>query len=104
MLGFGLVKLLLTLALIAAVWYGAKWRARIRAHAELQRQQRKAMGHAFAGRSSARRFSARRSSERGRHAGAMEDVEDMVRCIRCGSYVPLRDPRSCGRADCPYPG
>ena len=99
MLGFGLIKLLFTLALIAAVWYGAKWRARIRAHAELQRQQRKAMGHAFAGRSSARR-----SSERGRHAGAVEDVEDMVHCIRCGSYVPLHDPRSCGRADCPYPG
>jgi len=29
-------------------------------------------------------------------------IEDMRPCPACGTYVPARRPRSCGRADCPY--
>jgi uncharacterized protein len=91
MLGFGIAKLVFTLAVIAMVWYGSKWRVRIRERAKLQRQQRKAMEDE----------PAETPSERRRRTAM---VEDTVRCTSCGAYVPLRDPRSCGRADCPYPG
>jgi hypothetical protein len=89
MLGFGLLKLLFTLAVIAMVWYASK--RRIREGARLQRPQRKAREHELA----------ESLSERRRRTAM---VEDTIRCSRCGAYVPLRDPRSCGRADCPYPG
>jgi hypothetical protein len=29
-------------------------------------------------------------------------IEDMRQCPTCGTYVPARRPRSCGRTDCPY--
>jgi uncharacterized protein len=90
MLGFGIVKLLFTLAIIAIAWYTSRWRVRTHEDVKLYRQARKAMEHELAG----------RSSERSRPSV----VEDTVRCNRCGVYVPLRDPRSCGRVDCPYPG
>jgi hypothetical protein len=91
MLGFGIAKLVFTLAVIAMVWYGAKWRARIRERAKLQRQQRKAREHELA----------ETPLDRRRRAATAEDT---LRCTRCDAYVPLREPRSCGRADCPYPG
>jgi hypothetical protein len=89
MLGFGIAKLVFTLVVIAMVWYGSKWRVRERA--KLQRRQRKAMEHE----------PAEPPSERRRRT---QVVEDTVCCTSCGAYVPLRVPRSCGRADCPYPG
>jgi hypothetical protein len=91
MLGFGIAKLFFTLAVIAMIWYGSKWWARIRARAILQQQRRAAMDHEPAAAGSAR---SRRDAA----------VEDTVRCASCGAYVPARGPRSCGRADCPYPG
>lgn len=89
MLGFGIAKVVFTLAVIAMVWYGSKWQARERA--KLRRRQRKAMDHE----------PAETSSERRRRTAM---VEDTVCCNGCGAYVPLRGLRSCGRADCPYPG
>lgn len=92
MLGFGIAKLFFTLAVIAMIWYGSKWWARIRERAKLQqRRRRAAVDREPAGASSARN---RRTAP----------VEDTVRCASCDAYVPLREPRSCGRADCPYPG
>ncbi len=30
------------------------------------------------------------------------EAEDMVACKVCGTYVPAKGARSCGRADCPW--
>jgi uncharacterized protein len=91
MLGLGIAKVVFTLAVIAIVWHGSKWRMRIRERAKLNRQQREAM----------KPEPAEMPSERRRRTAP---VEDTIVCTSCGAYVPLRGPRSCGRADCPYPG
>jgi hypothetical protein len=36
--------------------------------------------------------------------GSADAVEDLVQCKACGDFVPAQGTRSCGRADCPYPG
>lgn len=91
MLGLGIGKLLLTLAVIVVAWYGARWWARLQAHerAKLEREQRAA--------TAARRA----ATTDGR--GAQPAVEETVRCTVCGAYVPARGSRSCGRGDCPFP-
>ena len=90
MLGFGIAKLLFTLAVIAMIWYGSKWWVRIRERAKLQQQRRAAVDH--------------EPEARGSRSRRTAAVEDTILCASCGAYVPLREPRSCGRADCPYPG
>ena len=90
MLGFGIIKFLFTLAIIAMVWYASRWRVRTHEDVKLHRQRRKAREHELTG----------RPPEKGR-TGVVEDTE---RCTRCGAYVPLRSLGSCGRAECPYSG
>lgn len=89
MFGFSLPKLLFTILVIAAVWYGFKM---------LARWQERRDGAEGAERTPARR------RRRGRRDAAPADAEDMVACALCGTYVAASGARSCGRADCPYPG
>ena len=77
-------KLLVLAGIILAVWYGFKLVGRLEAERKLAaRQQTRAARAAGA-------------------ASAVPDAEEMVACSSCGAYVPARQPRSCGRADCPY--
>lgn len=91
MLGFSLQKLLFTAAAIALVWYGFKWLGRMRVQKQaLAREQ------------------ARRMAKEGRSGSgatkAAPDVEDMIECTVCGSFVASSGTRNCGKTDCPYPG
>lgn len=83
MFGFSLQKLLFTILVIAIVWYGFKMIARI--------QERRSEGDAA-------------SRRRRRSGGAAAEAEEMVACALCGTFVPARNARSCGRDDCPWPG
>ncbi len=96
MLGFSIQKLLFTVAVVVAVWYGFKWVGRMQvkrdadAKAKLRRQ-------ASADASGA-------SGSSGGASGAADDAEEMVECAACGAFVAVRGAKSCGRDDCPYPG
>lgn len=79
MFGFGLTKLLVLVAIIAAVWYGFKFVGRL--------------------------DDARREQQGGRSprqaAASGRDVEDTVECPVCGAYVVARSADPCDRPDCP---
>lgn len=72
-------KILLTVAVVALIWFGFKYLGR---RAELRRR------------------------EPGRGAPPpppeAETAETMVECRVCGTWQPGRTARSCGRSDCPY--
>ncbi len=87
MFGFSLTKLLFTVAVILIVWYGFKWLGRVQA-------QRNA---------GIKRKPAESGRQAPKSAGAAQ-VEDMVECATCGSFVPARGATNCGQAGCPYPG
>jgi ribosomal protein L32 len=85
-MGLSLGKILVLAVLVAVVWYGFKYRARIEAvRAVLQRE------------AEARRARARQGEPRQTLA-----AEDLVKCDRCGSYVAAHSASACGRADCPW--
>ncbi len=94
MLGFSIQKLLFTVAVIVAVWYGFKWVSRMK---EVRDQERNKL---------------RRQAQDGKgggHAGGGSgapagDAEEMVECPACGAFVAARGGKTCGRDDCPYPG
>ncbi len=87
MFGLSLSKILLTLLVIVAVWYG--WRAYNRYQA-LREQTRRRMAE-----------ETRRNPNRG---AAPIEAEDTVECPSCGAFVAANRRVSCGREDCPYPG
>ena len=87
MLGFSIGKLLVLGAIIAFVWYGFKLIGR--------RNQRVSRPESPPG---------KLGRNPGRAAGeAPENVEDMDKCARCGTFVPVSAAKHCGREDCPYP-
>ncbi len=85
MFGFSLPKLVFTILVVVVVFYGFK------AISQLQERREKRV--------------ANRASARGTDATTKRSagVEDMVACTTCGTFVPARSARSCGRGDCPYP-
>jgi len=82
MLGFSLPKLLLLIILIAVIWYGFKYMARLDA-------VRRAVRDEFLRQQQARRR-------------PKLEAEDLVKCMRCGAYVAAQGAAACGRADCPW--
>ena len=85
MFGFSLAKFLLTILVIAAVWFG--WRAYVRYQA---------LKNARAGEMP--KPSGRAARE------ARVEAEDMVECRSCGAFIALTRRVACGRKDCPFPG
>lgn len=87
MLGLSIGKLIFTVAVVAAVFYGWKWVGRVQAQrARVKGQERP------------------EATEKQSGNAAIEDAVDMTQCPACGDYVPAKGARSCGRDDCPYPG
>lgn len=92
MFGFSLQKILVLVAIIAAVWYGFKFLSRLDALRKAEAKVRHAKGK-----------SRGKSKDGGKAATpAADDVEDMVQCPTCGAYVAAGTRCSCGRDDCPY--
>jgi len=89
MLGFSIQKLLFTIAVIVAVWYGFKWVARMK---EIRDEEAKDRLH-------------REKQASGEKAArSSEDSEEMVECATCGAFVASRGAKACGKDNCPYPG
>ncbi|ARJ65689.1 hypothetical protein WV31_08490 [Magnetospirillum sp. ME-1] len=76
-------KILLTVAVIAIIWFGFRYLSRL---AELRRRDQ----------------ADRVAPPRKPGAGTSTEAETMVECRVCGTWQPGRTARSCGRADCPY--
>ncbi len=96
MFGFSIQKLLLTVAVIAAVWYGFKWLGRmkeVRERDARERLRREAGNRGGGG-----------TGESGTGGSVSGAAEDMVECPACGAFVAAQAPKSCGKAECPYPG
>lgn len=99
MLGFSIQKLLFTVAVVVAVWYGFKWVGRMKQIRDKEAKER-----------------LRRDAPNGNKGGngggasgnapsdAHGDAEEMVECAVCGAFVAVRGAKSCGRDTCPYPG
>ncbi|MEE8188447.1 MAG: hypothetical protein V3T80_04505 [Kiloniellales bacterium] len=90
MFGFSLQKLIVLVAVIAAVWYGFKFISRL--HDKREAEAKLDQGRAGRTRSG---------------VGAGPDstgavAQDMVQCQVCEAYVPARGAGHCGRDDCPY--
>ncbi|MGE5503108.1 MAG: hypothetical protein ACM31L_01675 [Actinomycetota bacterium] len=77
-------KLLLTVAVIAIIWFGFKYMARV---AEIRARE---------GRRPPAPGPARREPDNA------DGVQDMVRCPACNTWQPARGAKPCGRSDCPY--
>lgn len=96
MFGFSLSKLLFTAAAIALVIYGFRWIGRLQQRNEQHFKQRKTAWKPGGAAASPQRNAP--------SAADAEDVETMIECKVCGSYVAASGARSCGRDDCPFPG
>jgi len=88
MFGFSLQKLIVLIAIVAAVWYGFKWVSRLQAARDAELK--------------AKGTRAAKPRKPGRRSPASDDAEDMVQCPVCRAYVQARGASSCGRSDCPY--
>ena len=92
MFGLSLTKILFTIVAVVAVWYGYRWFGRVQARRRVELEENM-------------RRETRQTSRRGQNGSrTMAKYEDLIPCEICGSYVSPRGARSCGRADCPYPG
>ncbi|MGF1608091.1 MAG: hypothetical protein ACFCUQ_01755 [Kiloniellales bacterium] len=99
MFGFSLQKILVLIAIVAAVWYGFKFLSRLDATRKAEAKLRERMGGKPSGhKASGHKASGGRAAKRDEQA----DAEDMVLCPVCQSYVPARGSSNCGRPDCPY--
>ncbi len=96
MFGFSLSKLLFTAVAIALVIYGFRWIGQMQQRNDQRFKQRKT-----ARKPGGAATSAQRNAPSAADAG---DVETMIECKICGSYVAASGARSCGRDNCPYPG
>ena len=84
MLGLSLGKLVLLAVLIAAAWYGFKYRARIES---IRRDVRAEV--------------ARRQAASGARPPPRA-VEDLVKCPACGAFVAAKGATNCGKPECPW--
>ena len=96
MLGFSIQKLLFTVAVVVAVWYGFKWVGRVKKIRDKEARDRLRRG-AGGGNGAA-------GASAGPSGDAPVDAEEMVECAVCGAFVAVRGAKSCGKDNCPYPG
>ena len=94
MLGFSIQKLLFTVAVVVAVWYGFKWVGRMKVIREKEAKDKLRRG---AGGSGGGAGSADSSSATG-------DAEEMVECAVCGAFVAVQGAKDCGKDNCSYQG
>jgi len=84
---FSLPKLLFTIAIVIAVWYGFRW-FQARSQVDDTSRGRKPVG----------------GGKKTPDAPGAPGAEDMTECPVCGTYVVTAGARSCGKDGCPYRG
>ncbi len=87
MFGLSLTKILLTIFVIVAVWYGFR-----------------AFNRYQALRAAREREMPKRNSRAPSGGSARVQAEDMIECRTCGAFVAASRQVACGRKDCPFPG
>ncbi|MSO85642.1 MAG: hypothetical protein EXR02_04415 [Rhodospirillales bacterium] len=88
MFGLSLTKILLTIFVILAVWYGWRFFTRflaLKALRERAGDMPKPSARAPAG------------------AQGQGEAEDMLECRTCGAFIAASRRVACGRKDCPFP-
>ena len=101
MFGLSLTKILLTLFVIVAVWYGWRWFARFQA---LKATRARAVPPKGRAGESPRAHKDAGDSPRSARAQARVEPEETIECRACGAFVAASNAISCGRRDCPFPG
>lgn len=93
MFGFSIGKLLVLIAIVAAVWYGFKYIGRLE---RMQRGERKTGERSFGERI--------RKAARGKgdSTGGPGHIEETEQCPVCKAYVSVEGVENCGRPGCPY--
>ncbi len=99
MLGFSIQKLLFTVAVVVAVWYGFKWVGRMK-----QIRDQEAKDRLRRDAQSGNKGASGGGASGGAPPDINSDAEEMVECAVCGAFVAVRGARNCGREDCPYQG
>jgi hypothetical protein len=84
-------KLILLIVIIVGVWYLFRFLGQV------DKARQRAAREAARAAPGAGRRQARRDAR-----GSVAQVEDTLKCRACASYVPVRSPSRCGRADCPF--
>lgn len=88
MFAFTPLKILLLVALIGIVWYGAKiLKRRDEIAEELRARMKRGPSPAAEPKTTQN-----------------QAIDDLTACPRCGTYLVPRQAKRCERADCPYPG
>lgn len=85
-------KFLLTVAVIAIIWFGFKYLERLNRSRTPKAAPRSARPRAPGPRSQETRF---QPVDNG------ESVQDLIKCPHCGTYRSAKQG-ACGQADCPY--
>jgi hypothetical protein len=93
MLGFSFTKLVILVAVIAAVWYGFKYIGRLE---RMNKGERRTGERTFSER--LRKATKAKSGE----AGEPGRIEETEQCPTCKAYVPVEGVENCGRPGCPY--
>ncbi len=84
MLGLSFTKLLVLAIVVAVVWYGFKYRARVEA---IRRNLREEIAR-------------QRAETRPRQPP--RSIEDLVKCPKCGAFVSATSATNCGKPECPW--
>lgn len=92
MFGFSLPKLLVIVAVIAVVWYAFKFIGR-----------RDQLGAAKKAPRQGANRGANRAANRAASKKTRDEIEDLVQCTACGTYVQSRGA-TCARPNCPHQG
>ncbi|MEK7244644.1 MAG: hypothetical protein AAB223_01340 [Pseudomonadota bacterium] len=93
MFGLSLTKILLTIFVIVAVWYGWRFFTRYQALKAARARAVPPVGGQQTG-----------SPRAPTGAQTSVEAEDMVECRTCGAFIALSRRVACGRKDCPFPG
>ncbi|MGH6989524.1 MAG: hypothetical protein ACREFD_02560 [Stellaceae bacterium] len=83
-------ELLFILFVLAVLWYGVKFMARV---GEVRQALRRAARQAAA---------ANAAQMQNQRAQSAIPTENLVKCRTCGAFVPANSATSCGRDDCPW--
>ncbi len=96
MLGFSFTKIIVLVAVVAAVWYGFKYIERLqRIDKGDRRPTERSIGERL-------RKAARSKSGPHQGSGDPDVIEDTEKCRKCGVYISVDANSNCGKPGCPY--